>query len=490
MLKPFLPSTLFPAERNTFWHNVDSILTVTRREVRDQLRDWRIIFPIIALTLLFPGLMNFTARQAVEFVQQHNAPVIIAERLIPFLLMVVGFFPISVSLVIALESFVGEKERRSIEPLLCSPLTDAQLYLGKLLASLIPPLAASYLGIFVYLIGVYLEVGWTPPLTLLIQILSLTTVQAIVMVSGAVVVSTQTTSVRAANLLASFIIIPMAFLIQGEAIVMFWAIYSALWWVIVAQIIIAVLLIRTGLAYFNREEMLGREIDMLNLKWIWARFRHYFTANQPTLKAWWLHALTHDLAQLKIPTLMVLLCIPLGIWVGTQIAAQFPLPAKMISVQNLEKGLPLIANAGFYTPALAGFIWLHNLRVLLIATVLSLFTFGVLGLLVVMLPFVLLTYITINIATAGFPATTFLLALVAPHGVLEIPALIVGAAAILNLGATFTRPAGGRTLGEAFLESLARWARVMVALIIPLFLIAALLETYLTPSVALWLLGN
>ena len=37
-------------------------LIVTRREVRDQLRDWRIIFPIVMLTIFFPGLMNFTAR--------------------------------------------------------------------------------------------------------------------------------------------------------------------------------------------------------------------------------------------------------------------------------------------------------------------------------------------------------------------------------------------------------------------------------------------
>ena len=55
------------------------------------------------------------------------------------------------------------------------------------------------------------------------------------MVSGAVVVSTQTTSVRAANLLASFIVVPMALLIQGESIVMFWARYDILWWVILPR---------------------------------------------------------------------------------------------------------------------------------------------------------------------------------------------------------------------------------------------------------------
>ncbi len=29
------------------------------RELRDYLRDWRILFPIFALTLLFPLLMRF-----------------------------------------------------------------------------------------------------------------------------------------------------------------------------------------------------------------------------------------------------------------------------------------------------------------------------------------------------------------------------------------------------------------------------------------------
>lgn len=179
---------------------------VTVREVREQFRDWRIIFPIVVLTLFFPVLMNYTANRLVNFVQQYDAP-IIGERLIPFLLMVVGFFPMSISLVIALESFVGEKERLTIEPLLCTPLSDTQLYFGKLLASLTPPLLASYLGTFVYLIGVTYKVGWRAEPLFIVQIFVLATVQALVMVSGSVVISSQTTSVRAANLLASFIII-------------------------------------------------------------------------------------------------------------------------------------------------------------------------------------------------------------------------------------------------------------------------------------------
>ena len=60
-------------------------LVITRREVRDQLRDWRIVLPIVILTLLFPSLMNFTAHEALNFVGQYGAP-IIGERLIPFLI--------------------------------------------------------------------------------------------------------------------------------------------------------------------------------------------------------------------------------------------------------------------------------------------------------------------------------------------------------------------------------------------------------------------
>jgi hypothetical protein len=79
---------------------------IARRELRDTLRDWRILTPIIVLSLIFPWLMNWTAQAAIDFVQQREAT-IIGERLIPFLLMIVGFFPISFSLVIALETFVG-----------------------------------------------------------------------------------------------------------------------------------------------------------------------------------------------------------------------------------------------------------------------------------------------------------------------------------------------------------------------------------------------
>ena len=68
---------------------------VAWREMRDQLRDWRIIFPIVVLTLFFPFLMNFTAGQLLDFMEKYGA-VLVADRFIPFLLMIVGFFPMTI----------------------------------------------------------------------------------------------------------------------------------------------------------------------------------------------------------------------------------------------------------------------------------------------------------------------------------------------------------------------------------------------------------
>lgn len=141
---------------------------ITVREVRDTLRDWRLVGPILLLTLFFPLLMDATAQVSLSFTSRYGGADILAWRIVPFLLMIVGFFPVSFSLIIALEIFVGEKERNSLEPLLAMPISDRQLYMGKLLAAMIPPVLAAYLGIGVYLVGLGFTMHYTPPASLLI----------------------------------------------------------------------------------------------------------------------------------------------------------------------------------------------------------------------------------------------------------------------------------------------------------------------------------
>ena len=467
-------------------------LIITRREMRDQFRDWRIFVPIIVLTLLFPLLMNFTAAQAVSFVERYGAPVI-GERLIPFLLMIVGFFPISVSLVIALESFVGEKERHSLEPLLSSPLTDTQLYVGKTLAAMLPPVLAAYMGITVYLTGLALTIHWYPNPVLLFQILALTTIQALVMVAGAVVISSQTTSVRAANLLASFIIIPMAMLVQGESLIMFWAEYGVLWWVIFGLVLITLVLVRMGVRLFNREELLGRDIDEINLHAGWRTFASAFAGQGRGLglARWYRLEVWPTVRRLAWPVSLAAAALLCATLLGYRYAAVYRLPlaaSNMAGVgANFRRNL---IQFGFVSAGGAAWVFLTNLRALAIATALGIFSFGVLGLVLLMVPLGLTGFLAGQVALIGFSPLVFFGAAVLPHGVFEITAAVLEGAAILKLGGSVISPPSGKTLSEGWLMALADWAKISLALVVPLLMVAALMEVFVTPLVVSAVLGR
>ena len=472
--------------------NLRHALIITRREVRDQLRDWRIIVPILLLTLFFPFLANFTTRQVIGFVEKYGAS-LLAERFIPFLLMIVGFFPISISLVIALESFSGETERRSIEPLLSSPLTDAQLYLGKLIASLFTPLGAAYFGMAIYLIAIYSSTTWSADPSFLLLVLVLTGVQALVMVSGAVVISTQTTSVRAANLLASFIIIPMALLIQVESIMMLWADYKVLWWAVLGLVILVVLLVRMGINHFNREELLGREIDTLNFRWLWNVFRQEFIGGAHSIGEWYRREIPRTLKQLAIPIGFMTLLIAVGTYLGASLVQDIgPLPEslKLDAMQIINSDIvDQFRQLGFFDASSVLTIWWHNLRAVTIAILMGIFTLGVAGVLILILPMVLIGFFTGLLSLTGINPLTVLAAVTLPHGLLELPAIILVGAAILQVGASLVTPNRRQTISESLVSSLADWAKIMLALAIPLFLGAAVLEVFFSPGLLVRLLG-
>src|SRR6185436_5719390 len=183
--------------------NWDAVWLIARREFLDQFRDWRIIVPMFILVSLFPFIADDSTRQAVNFMNRFGGDLIL-DRLVPFVVLVIGFFPLSFTLVVALESFVGEKERGTIEPLLSSPLEDRHLYLGKLLVGITTPLVFSYASIGIYLILVSHRDVQFPSVYMLALILLLTFAHAVLMVSSAILISVQATTIRAANLLASF----------------------------------------------------------------------------------------------------------------------------------------------------------------------------------------------------------------------------------------------------------------------------------------------
>ena len=454
-------------------------LVITKREIRDQLRDWRVIFPVLGLTLFFPFLMNFTAQQILDFVHQYGAN-IIGERMVPFLLMIVGFFPISV------ETFVGEKERGSIEPLLNTPLEDWQLYLGKLLAATVPPLLSSYLGMVVYLAGLARDHIALPPWDLMVLIILLTTVQALMMVAGAVVVSSQATSVRSANLLASFIVIPSALLIQGESIVMFWGNYDTLWWAVFGLVVLTVLLARVGVAHFQREELLGREIDVLNVRWALRLFANTFTGGAKDIKDWILVIFRRDLKKMGWAVAAMAVLALVGAFLGAAQVAHFKFPIEKNAVIGFSGGLQTLTTSwqpGDFRPVLS--IFWQNTRTMLIAMILGFLSLGILGCVPLLITMGVVGYLMQLLSVNGMSPWLYL-AFIVPHGIFEIPAIIIATASVLRAGALMSTPGLGKTVGEVWIESIADWCRIMLGLVLPLLLVAAMIEAWITPRIALF----
>lgn len=468
--------------------NLGLIFTIVRREVKDQFRDWRITLPIIFLTAVFPFIVGYVSDQLVNFVQTYDAE-IIAENMIPFFLLVVGFFPITISLVIATESFVGEKERRTIEPLLSSPLKDWELYLGKMISVMFPPLFGSFIGMGVYLLGVFIDFGFITKIAMLVLVVALTIVQALVMVSAAVVISTQATTVRSANLLSSFIVVPMAFLIQWEAIVMFWGDYRDLWWVVVGLFILSVLFVRVGITHFNREELLGQEFDALNFRWMLSVFRERFVGSADSFVNWYRFEIPKTIHQLRMPIIIMVGLFGLAWLFGIELAEIFVVNPDWIQLEDGTLDLPQsLGLMSMVSGKTALYFWFQNLRAMFLGSILGLFTFGILGVLVMLLPFAIVSYFMVPLDIVGVPAWKYLLATVLPHGIFEIPAILLLGAAILRTGARLASPSRGESISDGLIRSLADWAKIVVGLVIPLMLGAALLEAFVTPRAAIWLL--
>lgn len=467
---------------------------VAKRELRDQLRDWRVLIPMVTLTLCFPFLMNEFAKQTVDFLNQFNANLIL-ERLVPFSIMIIGFFPITVSLVVALESFVGEKERGTIEPLLSAPFDDWQLYFGKLLVGVATPLVASYLSIILYMIMVSRQEIDIPPPSVMVQLLLLTTAHAVLMVSAAIVISVQSTSVKAANLLASFIVIPVAILMQGEAVMLFWGNEQVLWLAVAGVMIIALLLVRVGIAHFQREYLLGREIDTLNVKWMWRTFGSNFIGGAVSIRDWYGRVLGPALRRIAPAVFFVVLIAGVSLWMSydwvMQNLSETVALASPEDIQKLEERvqeLPDLSNLRDHLSAPS--LFFNNTRAVTVIFLAGMFSFSVLGVLFYMINIGLIGGLFALFQLLGIQPIPIFLAGVAPHGVFEIPALMIGSAVVLYIGAALVTPQAGRSMGEVILELLADWTKIFLGLIVPLLAIAAVIEAYVTPGLLTLVIGK
>jgi uncharacterized membrane protein SpoIIM required for sporulation len=381
-----------------------------------------------------------------------------------------------------------------------------------MIAATVLPLIASLVGVSIYLGGLYWSVGYVPPLELLILIFVLNIAGAVVMVAGAVVVSSQTTSVRAANLLASFIIVPMAVLIQGESVIMFWGHYRILWAIVLGLVVVGVILVRMGVKTFNREGILGREIDDLDLRRTGRLLVQSFVrpplgmADSPhgaplrstglrRLIGWLGRVYRRDLPYLLrcnwMPLALVTLVLAAAIAIGWAYVGEYPLPQGSIKLENLSpQSFDSISNVSFLPSLTTGGIFWHNVWVLALAGLLAVISLGVLAVLLLMVSMGLVGFVAGQVAWFGYNPLTFLAAFILPHGLFEMPAAAIATAFALRLGASVTAPRRGLTVGEGLVVALADLAKVFIFLVVPLLLIAAFVEANLTPQIVLWAYGR
>jgi uncharacterized membrane protein SpoIIM required for sporulation len=346
----------------------------------------------------------------------------------------------------------------------------------------------------------------------LLTFLALNIVQALVMVAGSVLVSTHTTSVRAANIMASFIILPMSLAVQLEAILLLNNLHIGLYFMLLALIVMLLLLMRSGVKIFNREGIIAREGDNVSIKGILRGFGYFFRrtpqealANRKAGQRWTLWRFyRYDIPQIiglhKAPSLVVglaivggiILCIWMSTWPAVQAARNdLGLTDRLSGTQN-----PLCQASGFNSLNISGLrgvtwqgLFINNTIAVLFGSALSVVSLGVLGILLLM----------ISTAPAGFIAgfffqlnlnpLPFLAGFILPHGLIELAAAILGISAAMKISTSIIAPPEGMTIGQSFQFALVNYIKLL-ALIVPLLLIAAIIEANITPAIGCWLTGG
>ena len=176
-------------------------------------------------------------------------------------LLVVG--PVAASMSTAAYSVIGEKQARTLEPLLATPLATAELLAAKVLGSFLPALLMTVILFGLLLLGVLLvaqpgvHVALLSPEALLVVFVAgpLATLAALQM---AVCVSSRANDARGAQQIGAIIILPIAGLLVAQVV---GSVVITVWLTMAISVGLVVLnagLLWLAVALFDRESVLTR----------------------------------------------------------------------------------------------------------------------------------------------------------------------------------------------------------------------------------------
>ena len=183
---------------------------------------------------------------------------IIQQFMFYFLMM-----PLLIPTYIASYSIIGEKQQRTLEPLLATPMTVTELLLGKALSALIPAVGVTWLGYAVYVIvsrfltsaevwSYIVSPIWVWAIILLGPLLG------ILAISVGVMVSSRVNDVRVAEQISGMLVLPVVLvglpLTAAQLLVSTTMFLIGLAVVVVVNVVLLVIAVRL----FERETILTR----------------------------------------------------------------------------------------------------------------------------------------------------------------------------------------------------------------------------------------
>jgi ABC-2 type transport system permease protein len=255
------------------------VATILRREwaetVRNRLLMSTILVPPMILTIAPLALAGAIGERALPsdlatqilaqrpdwaaFSASELAGAFAVQQFLVFFLLMPAYIPLS----IATFSIIGEKQARTLEPVLATPIRTVELLAGKAIAALVPGVLAGWvtyvafvlLASVVYgpnLFGVVTDPSWLVGVFVLGPAVGLSSVVA------GVVVSSRVNDARVAQQVGGIIIVPIigVTLLQATGTVL----VGAAGFLLLAAMVLVVSLagLRLGVALFDRERILTR----------------------------------------------------------------------------------------------------------------------------------------------------------------------------------------------------------------------------------------
>jgi len=171
--------------------------------------------------------------------------------------------PLMLPVYIAAYSIIGEKETKSLEPLLATPISTWELLVGKSLAAVLPPVVLTWLSFLVLIMGSLLIMPRPVFLAMirpvwLVGMGLLSPLLAMLSVLSGVLVSSRMNDPRAAQQVTGIFVVPI---IALSLVVLAGKVFLDVWMVVLSAAIVLVLdglVLYFAVRLFQRETILTR----------------------------------------------------------------------------------------------------------------------------------------------------------------------------------------------------------------------------------------